>query len=179
MKIEKYKEEYFNQINKIFVESFPVDERYKSMGEFVINVKKDEAELYCLLEEKEVQGFMYLIKLKNMVFILYLAIDKNKRSSGYGSYMLNWCLDKYSDQKIYLNIEEVNEKFDDYEIRKKRLKFYLKNKLYLLDYMSIEEDVCFNILSNQEHFDINEYELLDKLVAKVVNDKPSKIEKIR
>ena len=110
-----------------------------------------------------------------MIFLLYLAINTEIRSKGYGSYLLKWCLRKYKDKKIYLNIEEVKEDFEDYEIRKRRLDFYLKNGFFLTKYISKEEFENFNILSNNLEIDINRYKILDKVVAEILDEPVSNI----
>lgn len=37
-----------------------------------------------------VLGIIYLIHYKDMIFILYLAVNEEIRSKGYGSYLLKW-----------------------------------------------------------------------------------------
>ncbi len=76
-----------------------------------------------------------------MSFILYLAVNKMYRDKGYGTYLLNEELKLYKENTIYLNIDEINEKYVDIEIRKKRLNFYLKNNIHLINYLSIEKIV--------------------------------------
>ena len=88
---------------------------------------------------------------------------------------MKWCMDHYSSKTIYLNIDEVDEKFEDYETRLKRKDFYIKNGLKMTNYMSIEEECNFNILSNTGTIDLEEYKKLDEFVAKILRDKPSKI----
>ena len=113
-----------------------------------------------------------------MIFILYLAVNTKIRSNGYGSYLLRWCLEKYKDKKIYLNIEEVKKEFEDYETRKRRLNFYLKNGFFYTNYISKEDSGNFNILSNNLEIDINQYKMLDKIVAEVLNEPISEIVEI-
>ena len=175
MKITKFKFKYYNQVKKIYYESFPKEERYLSFRALVINCIKNKAQMYCLKDENAIQGFIYNIVYENMVFVLYLAVSSKKRSSGYGSQLMKWCLEHYNSKTIYLNIDEVDEKFEDYEIRLKRKSFYLKNGFKMTNYMSIEEECNFNILSNTGTIDLEEYKKLDEFVAKILRDKPSKI----
>ena len=92
--------------------------------------------------------------------------------------MLKWCLQKYRDKKIYLNIEEVRENTKDYETRKKRLKFYQNNGFYITNYISKEDIENFNILSNCREIDINEYKILDRVVAEILDEPISNIVEI-
>lgn len=175
MEVVKYKKTYYTQVNKIYKKSFPVEERYISLSKMIHNSK---TELYCLVDNEIVLGIIYLIHYKDMIFILYLAVNEEIRSKGYGSYLLKWCLKKYKDKKIYLNIEEVKEDFEDYEIRKKRLNFYLKNGFFITNYISNEKFGNFNILSNNLEIDINQYRILDKVVAEILNEPISNIVEI-
>lgn len=171
MKIVKFEQEYYNQVSEIYEKSFLIEERYITFDKMI---KQENTELYCLVNEEDVLGFVYLIFYENMIFILYLAVNTDNRSNGYGSYILKWCLNKYMDRKIYLNIEEVK----DYETRLKRLKFYLKNDFYIINYISKEETESFNILSNNKEIDIEQYKELDKYVASILDEPISNIVKV-
>ena len=141
-------------------------------------IKQEDTELYCLVNKEAVLGFIYLIFYENMIFILYLAVNTDNRSKGYGSHILKWCLNKYIDKNIYLNIEEVKKNVKDYEVRLKRLNFYLKNNFFITSYISKEEKESFNILSNNKEIDIEQYKELDKFVAKILDEPISNIVKV-
>ena len=175
MKVEKYDSIYYKQVNDIYEKSFPKEERYITLDKMIQN---QNTELYCLIDNNQVLGMIYLIPYKDMIFILYLAVIQESRSKGYGSYILKWCLQKYSDKKIYLNIEEVKENVKDYETRKKRLKFYQKNGFFISNYISKEDTENFNILSNNSEIDIDEYKMLDRVVAEILDGPISDIVEI-
>ncbi len=175
MKIVKFEQKYYNQVSEIYEKSFPIEERYITVDKMI---KQENTELFCLVNEENVLGFVYLIFYENMIFILYLAVNTDNRSKGYGSYILKWCLNKYMDKKIYLNIEEVKKDVNDYETRLKRLKFYLKNNFFITNYISKEETESFNILSNNKEIDIEQYKELDKYVVKILEEPISNIVKV-
>ena len=141
-------------------------------------IRADSTDLYCLIENENIYGIIYLIENRTSLFILYLAINTEYRSKGYGSYLLKWCLNKYKDKKIFLNIEEINEEKSDLKIRKKRLDFYLRNGFYLTNIMSKDNKENFHVLSNQKNVDLDEYIELDNFVAKVLNETISDIVEI-
>lgn len=172
MKIVKFKPEYYNQVYEIYEKSFPIEERYITLDKMI---KKENTELYCLVDKEAIFGFVYLLFYQNMIFILYLAVNPDNRSKEYGSYILKWCLNKYTDKNIYLNIEEVKKDVKDYETRLKRLKFYLKNDFFISSYISKEETESFNILSNNKDIDIEQYKELDKFIASVLEEPISNI----
>ncbi len=91
MSINKFRIKDYREINYIYKQSFPKEER-KPLLLLIFNILLNRAELWCLCEENDICGFIYIINYQNMVFILYLAISNLKRSKGYGTYLLNWCL---------------------------------------------------------------------------------------
>jgi len=58
-----------------------------------------------------------MYKIDTLTKNLYLAVDTESRSKWYGSYLLKWCLRKYYDKKIFLNIEEVREDAKDIVVK--------------------------------------------------------------
>lgn len=172
MNVVKYKSTYYKQVNEIYEKSFPQEEKYITLEKMI---ESQDTELYCLVDNEKVLGFTYLIFYKEMIFILYLAVNSEKRSKGYGSHLLRWCLEKYSNKKIYLNIEEIKDGIEDYEIRMKRLKFYQKNGFFITKYISKDITENFNILSNSVEIDINMYKALDKFVAQILDEPISDI----
>lgn len=177
LKIKKFRLKDYKKVKRIYMQAFPKEERY-NFGILLLNILFNKAKLYCLFEEDNLCGFTYLIYFKDLIFILYLAIDKDKRSKGYGRYVLKWCLEENKGKKIYLNIDELDEKFEDFKIRKKRLNFYINNGFYLTDYLSVEKKCNFNILTNCKEFDAEEYKKLDEIVVKCLLDSKSNIVKI-
>lgn len=178
IKIEEFKNKDIKNIIKIYKESFPKKDQF-SIFVLYFNIFRRHSKLYVLKVDKKVCGFVYLIFYKNMVFILYLAITEDERNNGYGSILLKWCFNKYKDKCFYLNIDEVNIIFDDYNLRKKRMKFYLKNELYLTDYVSVNNNSKGNILSSKKIFNVKQYIILDKKISSWLFTSKDKIEKIK
>ena len=175
MEVKKFNSKYYDKVNKIYEESFPVDERYMPLEEMI---KVPNTELHCLTVNDEVYGFIYTIKHNKSIFILYLAVDEQNRSKSYGSHLLAWCVNNYKGCNIYLNIDELSPQKPDYLTRIKRLKFYQKNGFYLSNVQSIDEYEHFHVLSTQKNVDLQEYIDVDNFVAKVLDADLSRIEVI-
>lgn len=164
LRVEKFKRKYFNDVKRIYVTSFPKEERFPIIV-LLWNLLRKRSELYVLLEEDKLCAFLYLIKYKEMTFILYLAVDTLMRNKGYGGYLLDWILEKKNKSNIYLNIDEIDDIFEDNAIRKKRLKFYLSHHFLMTDYLSLEKNENFNILTTEKEFLLDEYIKLDKKIS--------------
>lgn len=166
MKVIKYDNKYYQSIKNIYENTFPKNERFLTLEEML---KKKDTELNCLILDEDVLGFIYTIKYKKSIYILYLAIDSKYRSNGYGSQLLKWCTNNYKDCGLFLNIEELNPQKKDYSIREKRFKFYQKNGFYLSNIMTTDGIENFHVLSNQKNVDLDEYTELFQFHAKLLD----------
>lgn len=164
-KIEKFSINDFQKIKKIYLDSFSKENRF-SLLNLSINVILKRASIHVLHYNNEVVGFIYSINNKSESFILYFAIKENYRNKRIGSYLLNWYLNINKTKEIYLNIDEVNKKHEDYTIRKKRLEFYLRNNFYDTNYLSVNGNSIGNTLSNKKEFSVEKYKLLDKKISR-------------
>ena len=164
LKVKPFDIKYIKYLNKIYTTSFSKEKRF-SFIMLLFNTIRKKSEIFMLLENETLVSFLYAINYKNSSFILYLAVESNKRNKGYGSYLLNWYCRKKINNNIYLNIDEVDDCFSNNSIRKKRLQFYLSNKFYDTTYISVEKDGNFNILSSNKNFNLEEYIELDKKIS--------------
>lgn len=176
IKIDKFKLKYFKSIKKIYKNSFPKEERFPIFV-LLLNLIRNNSELFVELINEKVISFIYVINYKDERFILYLAVDKEIRNNGFGSYLLKWYRDNHRKNNIYLNIDEVDEKYNDNIIRNKRLKFYLANGFFLTEYLSIEKSGNYNILCNLNNFNKVKYKELDSKISSWFFNKEAIIER--
>lgn len=174
--IRKFKIKDWKNVKSIYINSFPKEERFPFLLLY-FNTLRNNSNLYVMEINNQIIGFIDAINYKNMIFILYLAVDKKMRNLGYGSKLLKQFLNENTNKNIYLNIDEVDTKFSDYKLRKQRLNFYLNNNFYLTNYLSVEKDGNFNIMiASNNNFEVDNYIELDKKISKWYFTKKSKIE---
>lgn len=120
------KQEQWSAIKEIYMEAFPKAERKPY---FVLrrSVKKKKAIVMTAGECGQVQGFVVLIPYKDMVMVDYLAVSSKIRSKGTGSYIMEQVCRQFSDKKIVLLIERLDDAAPNREQRSARRKFYTKN----------------------------------------------------
>ncbi len=164
LKIKKCNIYNIHKIKPIYTESFSKENRFPFF-KLVLNALCKNSEIYILIKNKEVVAFLYAIIYYNQKFILYLAVKENKRNKKIGSYLLKWYLTNNKDSEVLLNIDEVNSRFNNYILRKKRLNFYLKNGFYLTNYLAISKETKQNILSTKKEFNLQKYKNLDKKIS--------------
>lgn len=115
------------EVTNLYVTAFPEDER-PPVNMFYSSLKThQENRLFSYYEKDEFIGFTYLIFYKDIIYLFFLAIKEEKRNQGYGTKILSDVKDSYPDKVILLCYEEVDESYPDYENRKRREKFYLRN----------------------------------------------------
>lgn len=114
-------------IEPLYLGAFPENER-PPVHYFFYSVKKHkENHLYAYYDFNQFVGFTYLTIYKDIVYIFFLAVSESIRNKGYGSQILNDIKEKYKDNVLLLCYEEVDEKYEDNELRKKRQSFYFSN----------------------------------------------------
>ena len=80
--IRKFKLKDWKKVKRLYKNSFPKNERYLFILLY-FNILRKNSNMFLLEEKSKIVGFIHLIYYKNMVFILYLAIDKEKRSRAF------------------------------------------------------------------------------------------------
>ena len=115
-----------DNVKELYYGSFPENERMP-MNLLLWKAKLDFVDFLVIYDEDVFVGFTYLITHKDLTYVLYIAIDDNIRSKGYGSLALAQIKEKYPDNRIILNIEVIDETASNYEQRVTRRKFYTRN----------------------------------------------------
>lgn len=126
MKITKLQPKQWSDVKEIYLEAFPKCER-KPFLSLKRSVKKGKAIIYTATEDSQLLGFVAVMPYKNMVMVDYLAISGKIRSKGTGSLIMKEICEIYSDKKIVLLIEKIDDSAENSEQRVARRRFYIKN----------------------------------------------------
>ena len=147
------KEEYKSKIEKLYLESFPKEERFPF---FVLEEcsKEDSSDLLAILDNGTFIGMCYLVNCNNAYYLMYLAVEPKLRNQNYGSRILTDLKEKY--KTLFLS---VDESIDDISIRRKN--FYLKNGFYDTNKYYEDTGVNYEVLCTN-----NEYEITDDNMQK-------------
>ncbi|WP_425379688.1 GNAT family N-acetyltransferase [Spiroplasma endosymbiont of Stenodema calcarata] len=113
-------------VRELIKTSFPKNERLPFW--FLLwKTRKKYVNFLAFYDENVFVGFLYLVTKDDLTFVLYIAVNNKIQSKGYGSQILNYIKILYPNNKIILNIEQIDENAANNEQRKKRRAFYLKN----------------------------------------------------
>lgn len=154
----------WKEIKEIYLEAFPKSER-KPFFTVRHSVKKGKTQLLTAIDNGILQGFVMVIPYKNMVMVDYLAVSGKIRNHGIGSKIMQEVCKRFSDKRIVLLIEKLDDNAENKEQRIARRKFYLKNgftssDIYITGYSGNIEILNYGgTVSPQEYMDLQRYAL--------------------
>ena len=126
MQIKPMDNSQWPAIQKIYKEAFPKSEQ-KPFFLLKRPVRSCKAQLWTAEEDGQLLGFLLADIWKDLVLVDYLAVSSRIRSRGTGSYIMEQVCKHFSDKKIVLLIERLDDAADNSSQRIARRKFYLKN----------------------------------------------------
>lgn len=154
----------WKEIKEIYFEAFPKSER-KPFFAIRHSVKKGKAQLLTAMENGILQGFVMMIPYRDMIMVDYLAVSGKIRSQGTSSKILQEVCKRFSDKKVVLLIERLDDRAENKEQRIARRKFYFKNgftssEIYITGHSGNMEILNFGgMVSLQEYMDLQQYAL--------------------
>ena len=114
---------HLEDIKQLYDRAFPFDER-APFGMLMRGIRKKNVNFFSCMHGDEWIGLLYVVNYLDMSYVFYFAVDDEKRGRGYGTAILKAARKKYAGRRLFLAIEEVDEKYDNYEQRLNRLHFY-------------------------------------------------------
>lgn len=137
------------EVKKLYNEAFPKDERIPILL-LKLLARRNKAKFYGIYDNEKFVGLVYNICYKDIVFVFYLAINKELRGQGYGSKVLEAIKQKYREHRIILCIEPVDKNSNNYEQRIKRKEFYIRNGFKDANYTIKERGIKYDMLYYNE-----------------------------
>lgn len=126
MKIQVAKSEQIPQIEKLYLEAFPENER-KPFKLMLQKVAEGQMEILALEESGEFVGLAITIKHKELVLLDYFAIESKWRGQGVGGEAIELLKQRYAEKRFFLEIEVIDEAAENNEERMRRKAFYLRH----------------------------------------------------
>lgn len=131
-------------IKRIYFEAFPKEERMP-FPMMVAMSKLWNTQFFGFYDGDIPCGFIYLVSIGKIVFVMFFAVDRRLRSKGYGSSILQQIKNEYPDKKIIISIEPCDSGASDIELRKRRKAFYMKNGYketgYMMKLNGVEQEI--------------------------------------
>ena len=145
-------EEYKNKIEKLYLESFPKEERFPF---WILDEcsKEDNSDLLAVLDNDKFIGMCYLVNCNNAYYLMYLAVEPELRNQNYGSRILADLKEKY--KTLFLSVDEP---IDELSIRRKN--FYLRNGFYDTNKYYEDTGVNYEVLCTNPEYEITNDNML-------------------
>lgn len=139
------KKESRKQLKHLYEEAFPLEERIP-FWLLKLLTRGGKGEFYGVYDQDELAGMIYNVYHKDIVYVSYFAVNDAKRGCGYGSRILQVIQKKYSTQRIFLCIEEMDPHAENYDQRVKRKAFYERNGFRMMDFQVSEGTIMYDAM---------------------------------
>ena len=140
--------EYANEIEKLYLNSFPKEERFPF---WILEEcsKENNSDLYAIIDNDKFVGMCYIVNCVSAYYLMYLAVEPNLRNQNYGSRILKDLKEKY--KLLFLSIDEPNNSMS---IRRKN--FYLRNGFYDINRFYEDTGINYEILCTDDRYEITD-----------------------
>lgn len=157
--LEKYTSDEHKKLKKLYIDAFPAEERAPF---FLImsKAKKGRAEMLTAHDGNEFVGFAYMVCYKDLAYLFYLAVDKDKRGMGYGRKIVEAVKSRYRGRRIFLAREQIDKSAENYEQRVSRRNFYIRCGFKDLPCHIKEASVIYDVMGIGGKVSADEYEAL-------------------
>lgn len=150
----------FDTVNR---EAFPQEE-FIATEEIACMHEEGRADVVSFYDEEEFVGFAVIVTNEDFAYLFFLAIAKEARSRGYGSWALTYLKKRYSTRQMVLDIEQVDSSAPNAAQRIARKRFYLRNGFTETGFLLRYEGCIFELLCSSESFDCEGFtDLLNRL----------------
>lgn len=139
----------YSQVKQLYMRAFPKYEREPWMW-LMLKSKYRQADFMAFYDHEQFIGFAYVIHSHGMHYILYLAVNDQVRSRGYGSRIINAIRHLYPQDSLVLDVEQPNPQAANNQQRLRRMRFYKKNGFFPTPKLFKEEKVTFQVLATNK-----------------------------
>lgn len=134
---------YSSNTHSLYESAFPEEER----PPFSILVGMKNNTLYVVEENDTFIGLIDTAIYQDQLYIFFLAVGPSMQNKGYGTQILKDVVAKNPEKRIYLSIETMDSKADNYNQRLQRLAFYERNGFFRTGESFDEFGVTYDLLT--------------------------------
>lgn len=141
---------------QLYRQAFPKEERLPWWVLRLMTLHKD-VKLTAYHCGNSFIGLTHTTSTKDVLFVMFFAVEENLRGMGYGSAILSHLKACHPDKSIILNVEPLDENAPNAQERILRMGFYKKNGFFDTGYQIAEVGGIFRVLSTEPELDTNAY----------------------
>lgn len=163
--IEFNKSKDKNKVKKIYIESFDQNERFPF---WLLKkcAKENNVKFNVINDKSEIIGFQYIVEYDDIAYLMYFAVEEEKRNKGYGIQILKDTSKKYNN--LILSIEKPENELINIKYRRKQ--FYLRNGFVSTNKYIIDNNVEYEVLCTNCNLNITN-KILEKRYTMMTNSK--------
>lgn len=164
-----YNKEIAAKAKALYFSAFPKEERIPWLILWQNTRRKDVA-FTAYLDGQLFCGFTIAVRLEDLYYVLFFAVDEALRGKGYGSQILGQLQAEYGT--LGLNIEPLDPTAENYAQRQKRFAFYQKNGFLDTEHFVWEIGGKFRVLSTDKKLPMSQVKkVFRKLTMGLLNVK--------
>lgn len=138
--------------------AFPPEEQMP-FGLLFLKALRKNTHFTAYYDENVFAGISYCIDLEDVVYVLYLAVNDQVRSKGYGSAILASIKERFGNKTLMLEIETLSQpEADNFEQRQSRLAFYERNGFEQTHLRENDNGVIYDILKCGRNITVQDME---------------------
>ena len=145
LELKKAEKSTYPQVKALFLEAFPPEER-PPFRRLCSRAERGKADFWTLYDGALFVGMAYVLRHRDTAYLFFLAIEASQRGKGYGTQTLEALKKKYADSRLFLALEMLEPKADNYEQRVKRHGFYERCGFRDLPYKLREVGVVYDTM---------------------------------
>lgn len=142
----------YRQVKALYYRAFPKYEQ-EAWSRLLFKRLFRRADFLVFYDQDQFVGFSYIIHHHGIHYVLYLAVNDQVRSHGYGSRILDQLKHRYAPDTLILDIEQPNPTATNNQQRLRRLRFYRKNGFNLTDRLTRTPAVTYQLLATRPQID--------------------------
>ncbi len=140
----------------LYISAFPKEERLPWWILRALTINKNVS-ITSYYDKDTFCGFTHSTIKDDILFVMFFAVDEERRGKGYGSAILECIKRSNPDKKIMLNVELLDESAANYADRVRRMNFYKKNGFFDTKHNIDEVGGTFRVLSTSQNIDKEKY----------------------
>ena len=155
-----------DEVKSLYLSSFPKEER--PPFEYLFQEKmKGKLTVYEIKEGETFVGLAVVANYLDLAYLFFFAIQESLRGKGYGGKAIKELISLYNKKRLYLCAEEVDVSYPDYENRKRREDFYIRNGFRNTKIAFMEVGVRYElfVLKGKEVSEMEHFSLMKDLIG--------------
>lgn len=158
----------YRDVKALYMQAFPEEERIPFVP-LTLNSYRRDVTFRAFYDEQgdNFAGLLYSVMGDDAAYALFLAVNPQMRSKGYGSQILSTLKAEAGNRAVFLDIEPVVKRAENYEQRVQRLRFYERNGFNYTGFTNFDGVCEYWVMSTNkvgDEFPIESFsDLMDKL----------------